>query len=53
LGWVLCDVEASVVEVHLIPDDVFVIAALPDGGAGGGAEGVDASGNRALEAPDE
>ena len=33
----------------VVPDDVVVEIALPDGGAGGAAQGVDARGHRGFE----
>ena len=50
---VVDDVGLGVVIILFRGDDVFVVVALPDRDAGGGAELVDAYSNRGFKAADE
>ena len=51
--WVLYDILADGAQGAFVPDDVFVVVALPDRGAGGIAQLVDPFGNDGFEPGDE
>jgi hypothetical protein len=53
LTGVVADVFADAEEVYRGADDVFVIVALPDGGAGGLTDGVDPFGRIGFEGTDD
>ena len=52
-GWVAGDVLADRRQVAVVADDLFVIVPLPDGSAGGMAQGVDAFGGGGFEPRDK